>query len=287
MDFISVLEGHRYGRGAVQPLTERHWSNLLAWVLDPAVHPEFSLVPMFTALMELAGIPILPNAVQKVERERPVSAAKNGRIMDLDVCLASGSKLSIENKVDRSYEDARQLEDERDALGPYDHLILLCPRGFSLLQQRTRDILTSDPRLHHVRWLELSQRWAKMLVELPDGSLEFQVIEMMTNYWPRRENEDFLWQVEAILEENAWDCFYPDEFKTAFCRRFRPVYQSWVDQKGERGLGGAHSILTQKLVGLTQKRAGQLRLTKTGNSRAPLEPGWGFPTIFEYRVLID
>ena len=179
-----------------------------------------------------------------------------------------------------------QLEEQRDSLGVEDHLILLFPRGVSLLQQRTRAILSSDPRVHHVRWLDLARAWASQLSHISEGTLEHQVISMMTNYWPRKEQEDFLWQVETIIEENAWDRFYPDEFKAVFCQRYNEVYQAWVADKGDRGPGGAHSVLTQKLVGLTQKLAG-FRLQKTGMSRAPKVPDWGFPTIFEYRVEID
>ncbi|WP_309710685.1 hypothetical protein [Armatimonas sp.] len=271
----------------MQPLTERHWSNLIAWVLDPLVHSGQSLAPRVTGLLELAEVSGQIGSIEKVERERPVTNQQNARIIDLDLHFTSGCKVWIENKVDRSYEDSRQLEEERNALGPDDHLILLCPRGMSLLQQRTREVLLSDPRLHHIRWLDLAGRWRLSLPGLASNSREFQIIQTMADYWERRAQGDFLWQVETIVEEYGWSRFYPDDFKAAFCQRFADVYQSWVVERGERGLGGTHSYLLQQLVGLTKKNPGQFRLAKTGNERPPYLPDWGHPIIFEYQVLND
>lgn len=281
---LGVLEGRTY-RGAARPLSENHWSNILAWLVDPSCGEPAVGAGVTQELLHLAGIVPREQSVTKVERERRVQVREAARAIDLVLTFEHGWELLVENKIDRTYEDVVQLRDELAALRTQDHMVLLCPRGKTLLRGETRQLIDSDPRLHHVRWLELAEACASLLARVDPMTLDYHLLHAITAYWPSREMEDFAWQVETIVEERGWTRFYPDEFKEAFCSRFGEVYREWVGRHGERGNGGAHQRLTQRLVGQTRKSKGGFRLETTGNQR-PAPEGWGYGFILEYRVLL-
>lgn len=286
-DILWVIEGHQCGGRARKYLDENHWSNILAWLLNPQGAGPATSSEIASVVCQLAGIDVdfSGDRVSAVERERELREAN--RYVDLVLTFRSGWELYIENKVDRNYEDVEQLRDEIRALKPTDYLVLLCPRGKKLLRKNTRDLLEGNANFRHVRWLELAERLGEIAAGPGGTDAAARYLEAaISRYWPEREKEDFLCQAETIVEENGWSTFYPDDFKDAFRLRFQDIYQKWVDEHGERGPGGAHMLLTQKLVGLCQKQEAGFRLRKTGNSRKA-RSDWGFPVIYEYEVLIE
>ena len=236
-------------------------------------------------LLQSCGIADDGGSVSQVERERPLTCEERTRYVDLVLTFQSGQELHIENKIDRTYEDVLQLKDELSVLRREDHLLLICPRGISLLQDETRAILDSDPRIHHVRWLDFANKCMDLAATLTPDSIEYHLLSSIAHYWPEREKCDFLWMCEAIVEENQLDCLYADDFEEAFRERFGGIYDMWVSERGERGNGGARQLLTQKLSGLRKKSSGGLRLELTGNERPPRQPDWGFQVLYEYRVV--
>lgn len=279
-NLLNILEGTNFGSASRCSLREEHWSNLLASLLDARFSAPQLCGVVLASLIELAGISVDKNEEFSVERERTINV--HGRVRRVDVVLSfvNGYRIFIENKVDRAYEDVLQLQDELDALGDDGHLIFLCPRGFSLLRGETKQLIVSQPKISHVRWLDLAKSWTSS-----DESVH-EILTFVNEYWTHKEYLDFVWQVETIVEEKGWITFYPDEFKAAFIARFPHAYQNWVVTGGERGRKGAHARVTILLNGLTKKRPGQFRLELTGNSRPPLPSDWGYPIIYEHRVVL-
>lgn len=282
MNIISIIEGDAFGSAARQRLCERHWSNILAWLLSEQFAGKEISSKMLSVLLKLSGIELRGNRrIVKVEREIRVGHKENSRIIDVLVTFEEGWKLHIENKIDRDYEDVSQLHGEIEALSEDDHLILLCPRGLSLLSLETKTLLKSVPNFHHVRWLDYSNEIAVIENTSQKVCVPLLFLKSIVNYWSDREKEDFLWQAERIIEEKEWSRFYPDEFKEEFCVKFKSIYKKWVDEKGSHGRGNAHQYLTQRLAGLVTRK----RLRETGNRRSPKDKNWGWPFVYEYEVV--
>lgn len=122
-------------------------------------------------------------------------------------------------------------------------------------ERKIRAVLDSDLRIHHVRWLDFAGKCRALAGSLNLDSTEFHLLSSIAKYWPELEKLDFLWQFEAIVEENQLDCFYADDFEQVFRRRFGDIYDTWISERGERVNGGARQLLTQKLSGLRKKAA--------------------------------
>jgi len=286
-DIVSIIEGCPFGGRGVRTLVEEHWSNILAWLFDPKnVGTEISSI-MLSKVLQLSGVTVdlKLDSVINVERERRFKVGENTRYIDIVVSFASGWELHIENKVDRDYEDIVQLRDELIVLNDNDHLILLCPREYSLLRTETRQLLQIEPNLHHVKWLDYAKAVGSIIAKLDKANLAFPLIYAISACWPEKDDEDFTRQARIIIEEKGWTHFYPDDFKEAFLERFGDVYQKWVDKKSEYGNGGAHQRLTKKIAGLARRKDASFKFKETGNSRPPKMKKWGWPEVYEYEVV--
>lgn len=286
-NIISIIEGCPFEGRGVRALVEEHWSNILAWLFDPKnAGTEISAI-MLSNVLQLSGVTadLKLDSVVNVERERCFKVGENTRYIDIVVCFASGWELHIENKIDRDYEDVEQLRDELKVLNDNDHLIFLCPCGYSLLKTETRQLLQSEPNLHHVKWFDYAKAVGNIIDKLDTANPAFPLIYSISVCWPEKDEENFAWQAKIIIEEKGWTRFYPDDFKEAFLERFGNVYQKWIDKKSEYGNGGAHQRLTLNIAGLARRKNASFKLKETGNSRPPKIENWGWPEIYEYEVV--
>ena len=283
MNVLTCMENTAGSRGFCA-LSENHFSNMLYFLLNPETSGKETSTACIKALLAIANLSIQRPVIKSVERERVLHKNKRPRLIDLVVVLSNSVELHIENKTDRNYEDIDQLKDELDALGPKDHLVLLCPRGKSLLRAGTRSLLASGRPIHHAQWGDVASAW-NQLGRTAKGAYA-SLLVALDQYWQERTNRDFLWQVETIVEETNWSRFYPDDFKDAYVKRFPQCYEALVNKNGkEFGRGGAHMILTTQLVSLTKRVNCGFSLRKTGRERAPRERQWGYPTVYEYEVV--
>lgn len=285
MNIISIIEGDAFGSAARQRLCERHWSNILAWLLSEQFAGKEISSKMLSVLLKLSGIELRGNRrIVKVEREIRVGHKENSRIIDVLVTFEEGWKLHIENKIDSAYEDVNQLHGEIAALSENDQLIFLCPNDFSLLFPETRELLATVPNFHHVKWLDYANQIA--IIKMPNAEEAALSIlaKSILSYWSDREKEDYSMlteMMEKIINIKGWSRFYQDEFKAAFCETFPEAYEELVDQRGQDGNWNAHWYLMHSLSMLAIK--GFLR--DTGNSRTPVDPTWRASEVYEYEVV--
>jgi len=268
-------------------LAEEHFSNILAWLLDPEAGHGFG-GRIVEALLDSAEITEGLGTPSWIGREVEFAGERMKRRADILISFAEGTpKMAVEVKTDRAYEDPAQIRDYRrwPELGESGYLVFLCPRKESLLLSETREALR-HPRNRHVTWSAFLNTAAADDVLREGTELGRTVVAGLGAHFERLERTDFKWMAEQILEDTEWTEFYPDDFKDEFRKRYENIYQEWVERFGERGNGGAHQRLTAWLSAQSRAKGGLL-VRLTDDARAPRNADWGFPIIYKYRVVKD
>jgi hypothetical protein len=251
------------------PLNENHWSNVVAWLLEQG--------ELNKSLLRLLS-PQSPSEVPfTVSRETKYSLESRDRYIDIEVKFENGSALFVEIKIDPSYQDQKQIDDQLSLLGNEDHFTLLAPLDLS------RMVPTSaTPNSNVLTWKSFT---TELLACLDDKSpsLARHLIGGMAEYWKQFSGTPFEQMVMTIIEEQKWKTFYPDDFKAVFVVRFKEVWELWVEERPATGNGNPHQYLMTSLSSLANRKSG-FRLFKTGNSRKPKPANWGYPKIYELSV---
>ena len=138
-------------------LREEHFSNILAWLLDPEGDHGFG-AQILNALLEAAGLPHLTESLVQIAREEIFQ----GRAADL-VLRFDGSEptIAIEVKKQANNENTCQLRDyvnhwieAAESVAERGHVILLTPTQPVLLPEEIREMLERpDRRMKQVTWL--------------------------------------------------------------------------------------------------------------------------------------
>ena len=267
---FQILE--RRGEPGAYPLNENHWSNLIAWLLE---QDELS-----KAVLRVLS-PQSPSDIEfSVYRETNYSLESRDRYIDIEVKFENGSVLFVEVKIDQSYQDQQQIEDQLSLLGKKDHFTLLAPLDLSRMVPST-----AAPNTNALTWKSFTNDLLNCLDE-KSPTLSRHFIEGMAEYWKKSSGTPFDQMVLTITKEQRWNTFYPDDFKAVFIVRFKEVWNSWVQERPKTGNGNSHQYLLSRLSALTNKKSG-FRLAKTGGSRKPKPADWGHPVIYELGVVKD
>lgn len=267
---FTILE--RRSEPGAFPLNENHWSNLIAWLLDNKYTRKTTL--------ELLA-PESPTDIQfTVDRESKHVVNGRVRFIDIEVNFENESRLFVEVKIDPSYQDQLQIDDQLSLLGSHDFFLLLAP--FDLGRMISTDAAPTSKALTWKRFTEdLS-----LAVDDQSAPITQLLVEGMADYWSKFTGTPFEQMVVTIIEEQEWTTFYPDEFKEVFIERFKEVWATWIEERPETGNGNPHQYLLTCLSMLANRKNG-FRLVKTGNSRKPKPLNWGYPKIYELSVNED
>ena len=265
---FQILE--RRSQPGAYPLNENHWSNLIAWLLEQEDTRE-------SALQILA--PLAPSDVPfTMARETKYSLEDRDRYIDIEVMFENGSRLFVEVKIDPTYQDQQQINDQLSLLSPKDHFSLLAPLDLSHMVRST-----AAPNTNVLTWKQFTENLRGDLSESSPSLLRL-FVEGMADYWSKSTGTPFEQMVMTIIEEQNWTTFYPDDFKAVFVVRFKDVWESWTKNRPTNGNGNPHQYLMTSLSSLTNRKNG-FRLAKTGGSHKPKPADWGFPIIYEYKVI--
>ena len=277
---FDILE-RRDKRGS-WPLNENHWSNALAWLLDRNERGEVSL-PLLKAIASQTSFH-LPNELEwEVERERQYSVEDRRPKIDIELSFRDGRRLLIENKIDPSYQNQQQIIDESSLLGAHDQLLVIAPNDLTSFVSSTLHDHPSREKTSCMSWRTVAEICQTVHDESPSASLTATVIlNGISKYWMSQSSDAFEQMLLTIINEQGWSTFYPDDFKDVFEVRYPNVWNQWVEQRGETGIGNAKWYLTTLLRGLARRKTRVVELT--GEDREPKDPKWGFSPIYEYRV---
>jgi hypothetical protein len=281
LGIFDILEG-RSRRGAY-PLNENHWSNALAWLLDPTachgVERDF-----LVALAEISRLQIPPDASWGVERETYYEVEGAARRIDIQLDFTDGASWFIENKIDPGYQDHLQILHQSSLLSDRGFLILITPSEPADLLPELAAVIDADPRIRHVPWREVGRICQDLADRSPHPPLMDVLLRGLGGYRGRQEADPFIRLIKALIEERAWASFYPDDCETAFRERYPEVWAHWEAERPSQGIGNPHHYFTMKLSGLTRRKQG-FRLEKTEKTRPPHDPAWGWAVVAEHRVV--
>lgn len=277
-NLFNILE-HRGKRGFF-PLNENHWSNVLAWLLEPKHENNL----LGRSLLELIS-PGWNRDTWKVEREIEYFVESRRRRIDIQITSDQGLRLFVEVKIDPTYQDRDQIMDQFSILSANERLVIISPLDLSLLLADATTASGCSPKTFAVTWRSISKWCAERRTTSKNlEPLTAVILDGIERYWSSIVTTPFEQMVQTILQEQRWTTFFPDEFKEVFLKRFPEVWAAWVAEKPESGNGNPHQYLMTSLSMLANRKNG-FRLFRTGNSRRPKKPDWGYPTIYEMSVM--
>lgn len=276
MNIFDMIE--RRSRTGFFPLNENHWSNVLAFLLDPS-NPNGAARPLLGSM-----VPTMAHDLSwTLEREVVYDLKDRSRLIDLQLTLSSGARCFVEVKIDPGYKDPLQIADQISLLKDGDFYLLIAPYDLSEFVTGLSG-LYSGVVTQAVSWRAIAAMCQNMVGAATFDALTNAALSGTAEYWSRTIETPFADMARTILAENGWTNFYPDDFKAAFLARFPEVWAAWTAEKPTSGNGNPHQYLLTCLAMLANRRSG-FRLQRTGNTRAPSHSGWGYPKIFELTIV--
>ena len=228
LGIFDILEGGTR-RGAF-PLNENHWSNALAWLLDPAAS-HGTAAEFLAALAALLGATAHVDAGWSVQRETSYEVNERRRLIDIQLDFADRVTWFIENQIDPGYQDHAQISDQASLLGVEGVLIVIGPSESDDLLSEMSKVIAADARVRYVPWREIGRLCAEMAERTQRGPLVDVLLRGLGEYRGRREADPFARLIKALVEERGRESFYSDDCAVAFRKRYP---ESWAHWEAER-----------------------------------------------------
>jgi hypothetical protein len=182
----------RRGQRGAYPLNENHWSNVLAWLLDPKsiAGPSRELL---SELSSILGITTPTVDLPEVEREVLHLVGPRRRFIDIELKFSSGVRWLLEIKVDPAYQDREQVVDETGVLGPDDRLLLIAPHNLNPFVAKSLGEDANGSRVQCLTWKSVCQ----ICGSIADRGSSLQplarlLLEGINSYWKSRPVESFV-----------------------------------------------------------------------------------------------
>ena len=157
-DILFVMRGGYRSRilnkRGSRKLREGHFSNILAWLLDPEGDHGFG-AQILKALLKAAGLPHPAESLVQIAREDNFPGRAQRRSADLVLRFDSAPVVAIEVKTESGKEVPSQLEDymKHWVIDSGGYVILLCPQDVTCLSDEMQETLARYSAMKQVTWL--------------------------------------------------------------------------------------------------------------------------------------